>query len=397
MRPLKISHYTVTTALGAGCDANFEKLLSGESGLTACDFPDTRYLDTWIGKVSLLDSFVFPSRWQEFECRNNALSMLALQQDNFYNSAEKVIAQYGAARVGLFMGTSTSGIHQTEQAYLARENDEALLPEWFNYQTTHNVYAVTEFVRRYLGLEGLTSVISTACSSSAKVFASAARAIQQGYCDAALVGGTDTLCLTTLYGFNSLQLLSSQPCKPSDVNRNGISIGEASGFAILERDNPDARLALLGYGESSDAYHMSQPHPEGKGASLAMEAALQRAGLLKQKIGYINLHGTGTRANDLAEANAISGSLSNTIPCSSTKGWTGHTLGAAGIVEAVISLLAIQNNFLPGSLNTEQIDPLIPIRIQMQSVHKQLNCVLSNSFGFGGNNCSLVFGKAVQA
>jgi len=401
MKPLKISHYTLSTALGLGGDNTLAALRAGRSGLVPCDFFDTqkdggRKLDTWIGKIPALDNMRFPAEWRAFACRNNALSLLALQQDDFYHNAKKVIAQYGATRVGLFMGTSTSGIHQTEKAYLARESDESPLPEWFNYQTTHNVYAVTEFVRRYLGLEGVASVVSTACSSSAKVFASAARAIGQGYCDAAIVGGTDTLCLTTLYGFNALQLLSSQPCKPSDINRNGISIGEASGFAILERENVEAALALLGYGESSDAYHMSQPHPEGEGARRAMAAALRRANLASEQIDYINLHGTGTRANDQAEANAIARLFHHAVPCSSTKGWTGHTLGAAGIVEAVISLLAIEHQLLLKSLNTEQVDPAITIAIQQHTETRAINQVMSNSFGFGGNNCSLVFGKAVQ-
>jgi len=394
MKPLKISHYTVTTALGSGCNANLKKLLSGESGLLPCSFFEIKNLNTWVGKISALDSFVFPAEWHEFECRNNALSIMALQQDDFYNKAQKIIQHYGAERVALFMGTSTSGGHQTEKAYIARENDDAPLPDWYRYETSQNVYATTEFVRRYLGIEGLASVISTACSSSAKVFAAAARAIAQGYCDAAIVGGTDTLCLTALYGFNSLQLLSPQRCKPSDMNRDGISIGEASGFAILEADNPDVDFALLGYGESSDAYHMSQPHPEGEGARLAMESALRRAGLSSEKIDYINLHGTGTKANDQAEANAIKDLFSLSVPCSSTKGWTGHALGAAGIVEVIFSLLAIENNFLPQSLNTEKVDALITINVQMKNEYKELKYILSNSFGFGGNNCSLIVGRS---
>jgi 3-oxoacyl-[acyl-carrier-protein] synthase-1 len=237
-------------------------------------------------------------------------------------------------------------------------------------------------------------VISTACSSSAKVFAAAQRYIDAGLCDAALVGGVDSLCLTTLYGFNSLQLVSEQPCRPSDARRNGLSLGEAAGFTLLMRASDDDRgdVQLCGYGESSDAYHMSSPHPDGLGAQLAMQSALDRAGLSARDIDYINLHGTATPANDLAEGKAIAAMFGSDTPCSSTKGWIGHTLGAAGISEALFSLLAIRHGFLPQSLNTEQPDPAIPCRILTAREDRAPRRVLSNSFGFGGTNCSLILG-----
>ena len=240
-------------------------------------------------------------------------------------------------------------------------------------------------------------VVSTACSSSAKVFASAARMMQAGLCDAAIVGGVDSLCLTTLYGFNSLELVSSRPCRPFDAERDGISIGEAAGFVLLEKASTktdENSVMLLGVGESSDAYHMSSPHPEGAGAQLAVQAALSAAGLSAGDIDYINLHGTGTKANDAAEDKAVSNVFGNSTPCSSTKGATGHLLGAAGVTEAIISALCIQHGFMPGGLNTKHLDTTLNSPYLLHNKNQTVNCVLSNSFGFGGSNCSLVLGRA---
>jgi 3-oxoacyl-[acyl-carrier-protein] synthase-1 len=238
--------------------------------------------------------------------------------------------------------------------------------------------------------------LSTACSSSAKVFAAAARQLALGTIDAAIVGGVDSLCLTTLYGFASLQLTSPDPCRPYDAARNGISIGEGAAFALLERDPAPApgSLLLLGTGESSDAYHMSAPHPEGLGARLAMEAALRSAGLAPADIDYINLHGTSTPANDAAEGRAVADLFGLETPCSSTKGATGHTLGAAGAVEAVICALALGDGFLPGSPGTTTPDPAIPVDFVVRGRNADLRRALTNSFGFGGSNCSLILGVA---
>jgi 3-oxoacyl-[acyl-carrier-protein] synthase-1 len=217
-----------------------------------------------------------------------------------------------------------------------------------------------------------------------------------GVCDAAIVGGVDSLCLTTLYGFNSLQLLSADVCRPADASRNGISIGEAGGFALLEKPTraQNHADALLGYGESSDAHHMSSPDPQGRGATQAMRSALDRASLEPHQIGYINLHGTGTKANDSAEDKGVLSAFGDATPCSSTKGWTGHTLGAAGIVEAALSLLCMERNFLPRSLQTQVKDPELCSNVLLQSRRAPLSAVMSNSFGFGGSNCSLLFGIA---
>jgi 3-oxoacyl-[acyl-carrier-protein] synthase-1 len=218
-----------------------------------------------------------------------------------------------------------------------------------------------------------------------------------GLIDAALVGGVDSLCLTTLYGFHSLQLVSPRPCRPFDQERDGISIGEAAAFALVERapDSLDANaVMLLGIGESSDAYHMSSPHPEGKGAQVAMLQALRTAGLQAADIDYINVHGTGTPGNDNAEACAVATVLGSQVPCSSTKGATGHALGAAGALEAVICALALQHGLMPAGLNTTAVDPSLGVNYLLENRRQRISHVLSNSFGFGGSNCSLALGRA---
>lgn len=388
MQPLGIPHYTATTAAGRGRDAQLQALREERTGLRHQTF-ETCPISCWIGEVDGLD-VPLPAEHAEWDCRNNRLAWLALQQDGFLAAALELGERHGATRVGVFIGTSTAGVFSTELAYRERRASQGALPSWFNYRTTQTCSSPADFVRRVLRLEGSAISIATACSSSAKVFASAHRAITAGLCDAAIVGGVDSLCMTTLYGFNSLQLVSPDICRPADASRRGISIGEAAGFAILEKSS--TRLGLLGYGESSDAHHMSAPHPEGAGAAAAMRAALARAQLSPSDIDYINLHGTATPANDASEDHGVFGVFGNATACSSTKGWTGHTLGAAAITEAVISLLCLDNGFMPRSLNTQEKDPSLRSNILMASREAKIRRVVSNSFGFGGSNCSLLLG-----
>jgi 3-oxoacyl-[acyl-carrier-protein] synthase-1 len=391
---LSLSGCAIISCLGNGVKATEAALRTRRSGLHACRF-DTVDLDTHVGQVADTDLLPLPAQFARFDCRNNRLARLGLAQDDFIATVESAKLRYGPARIGLFLGTSTSGILQTELAYRQRDASSGALPANFDYGATHNVYSLADFVRGYLGLAGPAWVVSTACSSSAKVFASAARMIEAGGCDAAVVGGVDSLCLTTLYGFASLGLVSPLPCKPFDAARNGISIGEAAGFALLEKPGPGCELLLLGTGESSDAYHMSSPHPEGQGARLAMERALASAGLKANDIDYINLHGTASRSNDSAEAKAVVDVFGSDTPASSTKGWTGHVLGAAGIIEAIICGIALKEKFLPGSINTQQVDPEFRIRYLIENQELSPRYVMSNSFGFGGTNCSLVLGVAL--
>jgi 3-oxoacyl-[acyl-carrier-protein] synthase-1 len=321
----------------------------------------------------------------------------ALRQDGFADAVEETASRSGRKRIGLFIGTSTSGILETELAYRARDPATGALTGRFDYGASHNSFSAADYLRKRLRLEGPAVVVSCACASSAKVFGSARRMIEAGLIDAAVVGGVDSLCLTTLYGFHSLQLCSVAPCRPFDVARDGISIGEAAAFALLERipgtlDGDD--VLLLGVGESSDAYHMSAPHPEGDGARRAMQAALSSANLEPTSIDYINLHGTGTPSNDRSESHAVTSLFGPTTPCSSTKGATGHALGAAGALEAVISALALQNGLMPGGVHTACVDPTLTAHYIRENRRTPVERVLSNSFGFGGTNCSLILGRA---
>jgi 3-oxoacyl-[acyl-carrier-protein] synthase I len=392
--PLVLSSFTGVNALGYGIAAIFDALCAGRSGLTRCTFENAA-IETWCGMVEGLDAAPITGDLARFDGRNNRLALAGLKQDGFEKTVADARARYGAGRVGLVLGTSTSGILETEHAYRGRDAATGKLPADFRFQFTHNLYATTDFVRHALRLEGPAMTVSTACSSSAKVFASAWRWIELGLCDAAVVGGVDSLCLNTLYGFASLELVSPEPCRPCAVDRRGISIGEAAGFALLEkpeRATSHRGVALLGFGESSDAYHMSTPHPEGAGAALSMEHALASAGLEPGAIDYINMHGTASQVNDAMETKAITRIFGARTPASSTKGWTGHALGAAGITEAIISALCIRHGFMPGNLNTTTLDPALGGELLLANRSQKVTRVLSNSFGFGGSNASLILG-----
>jgi len=397
MKPLLLSHFTATSCIGSGLQETLEALQQSRKALKLCDF-ETVELTTFIGEVNAVNTVKMPADMADYNCRNNRLAQLGLEQDGFNDAVNIAAEKYGRDRIGVFIGTSTSGILETELAFRNRDRVTGLLPADFVYNKSQNTYSVADFTRQYFKLTGPAVAVSSACSSSAKVFSTARRMIEAGLIDAAVVGGVDTLCLTTLYGFNSLGLLSTQACRPYDSARDGISIGEAAAFALLER--PDANLKndailLLGIGESSDAYHMSSPHPEGLGARMAMQQALDSAGLAQTDIDYINLHGTATPSNDAAEAKAVSAVFGETTPpCSSSKGATGHTLGAAGAVEAVICALALQHAFIPGGLNTTEVDAVLNLNYQLKNSDQVLARVMSNSFGFGGTNCSLIFGLA---
>jgi 3-oxoacyl-[acyl-carrier-protein] synthase-1 len=396
VRPLLLKSFTATSALGTGLAATRASLENQRSGLARCSF-ETVTLETFVGEVAGVDEVRLPAGLEEFECRNNRLAWLALGQDGFRAAVAASAARHGPRRLGVFLGTSTSGILETELAYRELMPGSGALPAKFRYRGAHNTFSLGAFAQRALALSGPAAVVSSACSSSAKVFASAARAIQAGLIDAALVGGVDSLCLTTLYGFTSLQLVSSAPCRPFDAERDGISIGEAAAFALLERApaSLDAEAVLLqGHGESSDAYHMSAPHPQGRGARTAMQAALKCAGLQGADIAYINFHGTATSANDAIEGLAVAAVLGAEVPGSSTKGATGHTLGAAGALEAAICALALRHELMPAGVNTVQVDPALPINYLRENRRARMRHVMSNSFGFGGSNCSLILGRA---
>jgi 3-oxoacyl-[acyl-carrier-protein] synthase-1 len=395
MPPLAIRAYTATSALGRGLQAHTDALAASRGGLSPNDFSQAP-LDCWIGRVAGVEDEPLPTELTEWDCRNNRLAWLALRQDGFVDAVRATRERYGAARVAVLLGTSTASIGATEEGY--RRLEQGRMPADLHRPALHTPHSLAGFVAAAFELEGPCLTVATACSSSAKVFANAERMIRLGLIDAAVVGGTDSLCESVLFGFNSLELVSPEPCRPFDAQRNGISIGEAAGFAILERatGTNDAPL-LIGYGEASDAHHMSTPHPEGLGAELALRDALARAGIQPADVDYINLHGTASQKNDEVEAALVARTFPAETRASSTKGFTGHTLGAAGILETAITLLAMRDGRIPANLGASTPDPQCGPQMAWQAESRDVRIALSNSFGFGGNNACLAFARAGHA
>ncbi|HEY1851479.1 MAG TPA: beta-ketoacyl-[acyl-carrier-protein] synthase family protein [Candidatus Binataceae bacterium] len=336
-----------------------------------------------------------PERLAYLDCRNNRLALAALTE--IYDDITTIADRVGPRRVAVVMGTSTSGIAEGEAA-LAQRLANGSWPRDFRPRA-QEIGNLAAFVADVCGLEGPAYTISTACSSSAKAFASAARLIEAGLCDAAVVGGVDTVCRMTLGGFDSLQALSKDRCNPFSRNRDGINIGEGAAVFLMTRE--ESPVTLLGVGESSDAYHISSPHPGGDGAVLAMRRALDAADLRPEEIYYINLHGTATELNDLMEARAVNAIFGDRTPCSSTKSVTGHMLGAAGANEAAFLWLMLEPGFADGSMPPHiwdgEYDPALP-RLNFASPHSRFAnrdqiAALSNSFAFGGSNAVLVLGR----
>lgn len=399
MRPLVISAGTAISALGHGAAPTLAAIQQRRSGLVPCDFSGVT--DGYMGRVAGVEDHSLPTVLQRFDCRNNRLADMALNTDGFSDAVAEARAYYGPARIAVIMGTSTSGILSSEQAYARRDRERGTMPAGFDQQHTQDLFSLPRYVAAALSLEGACLTVSNACASSSHAFMDAWHWIEAGVCDAAIVGGADSLCGMTLRGFGALGLVDTRPTRPCDAQRHGISIGEAAGFALVERAGIRPRTQVAGYGAtflgggaSSDGHHMSAPDPQGRGAIAAMQQALDRAGLAASEIDYINMHGTGSVANDVMEDGALHAVFGDRVACSSTKGWTGHTLGASGILEAMICGLCIQEGLVPGGLNIEQVDPDFRSRIVVDNAEKPVKYVMSNAFGFGGTNCSLVFGAA---
>ncbi|MCK8046547.1 beta-ketoacyl-[acyl-carrier-protein] synthase family protein [Shewanella sp. 1CM18E] len=342
------------------------------------------------------------SELKRFDTRNNQLTLLIAKQIESAVIAAK--AQYGSHRIGIILGTSTSGIATGESA-LAQLQTEGQFPLDYDY-AKQELGDTSQFLQAYFGLNGPCYTVSTACSSSAKVFASGQRLIDAGVCDMVIVGGIDTLCKLTLNGFYSLESISSGHCQPFSVNRDGINIGEGGALFTLEKVNldkpaqqPTSYIILSGIGESSDAHHISAPHPEGQGAVAAMQAALAMAKLRPEQIDYLNLHGTATPKNDAMESRAVQQVFQSSLPaCSSTKPLTGHTLGAAGAVEAAFCYLLLSDynmpQYLPPQVWDEQADPNDPdLPLVSANMQAAIHHVMSNSFAFGGSNASVIFSR----
>lgn len=391
--PTYVTAFTLTSALGVGNQATLQSLKSGTSGLRPHSMGELGH--TWFGFVDSAAQRPVTGALAHYDNPCTRMVQTALEQDGFAEAVERAKRKYGANRIGCFLGTITSGIQMIEDFYLnnAVAADRApALDDRFTYSVSLD--AIMQFVRRRLAFTGPYATIGTACSSSAKVFAAAHRYLQMGYCDAAIVAGVEGYSETLVNGFRSLGVLSPEPCKPWDRTRDGINIGAAAGFALLEREPAEGdSLALLGYGETADGHDMTAPHPEGRGIETAMLQALQRAGLSAGDIDYINAHGSATPMNDAAEDAAIYRIFGDRVPVSSTKGLTGHTQGAAGITEAIILMLGMQNDLVPGIQSTREVAEELKCHVALENRSQPIRYGLTNSMGFGGNNAALIFGR----
>ncbi|UGS43695.1 beta-ketoacyl-[acyl-carrier-protein] synthase family protein [Pseudocitrobacter corydidari] len=325
-----------------------------------------------------------PDTFAEHRSRNNQLLLAALAQ--IQPQVDDAIARYGRERIAVVMGTSTSGLDEGDK-HVSQQH-----PRWRYAQ--QELGDPSRFLSHWLALDGPAFTLSTACSSSARAIISGRRLIEAGLADVAIVGGADTLSRMPINGFNSLESLSASRCQPFGRDRSGITIGEGAGLMLLTREPQP--IALLGVGESSDAWHMSAPHPEGEGAIRAILQALKEAKLAPQDVGYINMHGTATPLNDKIESQVVNHIFGDTVPCSSTKHLTGHTLGAAGITEAGIAMLILQHNLPLPPQDFSQMpvdDTLPPCGLLHACAPLARPVILSNSFAFGGNNTSILLGR----
>jgi 3-oxoacyl-[acyl-carrier-protein] synthase-1 len=376
---------SVATCLGMGKAETIVPLLTGCTG-------GLRMVDGLPAPVGALPKPLPPlsPALAGWECRNNRL--LAFLASEIADDVAAAVARFGAHRVAVVLGTSTSGIAEGEAAY-AHRLETGLWPDGFHYRQ-QETGGGGAFLAAFLGLSGPAFVVATACSSAAKAIASARRLIRSGIADAVVTGGADTLCRLTLAGFGALEALSSGPCLPFSRNRRGITIGEGGALFLLSPE--PAEIELAGLGETSDAHHVSAPDPDGAGARAAGLAALADAGLLPDEIAYVNLHGTATALNDAMESKVVAGLFPAAVACSSTKGMTGHTLGAAGAVEAAFLWLTLSRTWNPEGLMPPHAwdgadDPALP-RLNLVRPGDRIrgHSALSNSFAFGGSNCCVI-------
>lgn len=394
-KPVAVTAFSSAFAGGIGQNALYEALSSNASSLGGLSLFEVPF-NTPVGQIEESLPEIRP-QLQPYDSRNSRLALAVIDhpEDRLRETIRAAVIRYGSARVGVVVGTSTSGLFETETAYEMLVN-EGVMPVDFQFLTRHAYQATPRFLQLELELEGPCYALSTACSSGAKAIAAGQRLIQNEICDAVLVGGVDTLCRLTVRGFHSLELVSDSYCRPMDMDRNGINIGEGAGLLVLEKVAPETNnsFQVLSVGESSDAYHMSSPHPEGLGAIKAMQNALDLAAIPADEIDYLNLHATATTVNDRVEAKAVHAVFGDRLPVSGSKGITGHTLGAAGGLECVVSLLALKYRFIPGTCGLTNLDPDCQCNVIRDPIAEPaLNTVMSNSFGFGGNNaCVIVSG-----
>jgi 3-oxoacyl-[acyl-carrier-protein] synthase I len=381
--PIPITGFALCNCLGVTPEQVRAKLYEGQSGLGPSPVPVP--FPTLVGAVDVALP-PLPAALTPWSTRTAQLAALLIEQ--LSGPLDKLRARVRPERIAVILGTSTVGADVTESAF-KHFIEQGVLPPNYDLWRHHTYGALLHVVTELLDARGPAWVVSTACTSSAKPLATAQRLMAAGLADAAVVGGIDTLCSMTLRGFFSLDSLSPGACKPFSKQRDGINIGEGGALLVLERDG-DAIGLLEAVGESSDAYHISAPHPEGVGARLAMQRALEQAGVSAGSVDYVNAHGTGTKLNDSAEAQAIGSLLGRSLPVVSTKAYTGHMLGAAGATEAVFTLMSLQHGFVPQSLGADPVDEKIELNIPLARVSGTFRRGLSNSFAFGGNNVSVL-------
>jgi 3-oxoacyl-[acyl-carrier-protein] synthase-1 len=392
-KPCYLPALGIINALGSGADEVARRLFAGDTSGMVLEDGWLPGAPARVGRARG-DLPEIPEKFADYACRNNRLLLAALAQ--IETAVDAVLTRHGRNRVGVVLGSSTSGIAEGEAA-IAAQRIHGALPAGYHY-TQQEIGMPAVFLARYLQLGGPAYTVSTACTSSAKAFASARNLLRHGLCDAVLVGGVDSLCRLTINGFTALESTSIDLCLPMSRNRHGINIGEGAALFLMTRD--EAAIELLGIGETSDAYHMSAPHPEGLGAEAAMRAALADAGLLAGDIDYLNLHATATPKNDEMESRAVSNVFSGVLPdgiaTSGTKPLTGHTLGAAGATELAFCWLALRDGQLPPHVWDGEADPALPlldlVKAGRHFSRRTRRACMSNSFAFGGSNASLLIG-----
>lgn len=366
-----------------------QNILSGDrSGLMLTD--EFTSQPVYVGAVQI-DLPKIDSKYSVFNCKNNRLLLAAL--DQIRSTVDSMIKHYGSERVGVVIGTSTSGVRNTELA-LESVAKFGIKPTGFHYKQ-QQLAGGADFLAHYLGVKGPAYAISTACSSSGKAFSSARRLIALDLCDAVIVGGADSLCRFTVHGFDALDSVSAGLCKPFGTHRDGINLSEGAALFVLSKQ--EGSVQLQGIGSTSDAYHFSAPDPQGSAVINAMEIALAEANKSPDEIDYINLHGTATPLNDEMESKAVNQLFGDTVAVSSTKGMTGHALGAAAALEFGLCWMLLTDNDSQGlllpNINDDSFDQRLPqlnFVKQGQNLGRKINSCQSNSFAFGGNNISMI-------
>lgn len=391
-KPCFLPALGIINALGSGAGEVAPRLFAGDTSGMVLE-------DGWLpgaparvgrARSAHSDGPEIPALPADYACRNNRLLLAALAQ--IENAVDIALTRHGRNRIGVVLGSSTSGIAEGEAA-IAAQRISGVLPAGYHY-AQQEIGMPAAFLARHLQLGGPAYTVSTACTSSAKAFASARNLLRHGLCDAVLVGGVDSLCRLTINGFTALESTSIELCQPMSRNRHGINIGEGAALFLMTRE--EAAIELLGIGETSDAWHMSAPHPEGLGAEAAMRAVLTDAGLKTGDIGYLNLHATATPKNDEMESRAVARVFPEGIAASGTKPLTGHTLGAAGATELAFCWLALRDGLLPPHVWDGEADPDLPhldlVTAERHFARRTGRVCMSNSFAFGGSNASLLIG-----